>query len=76
MPTNKYFIRDVSDNDALPLEYKLQNRNPFRQVDVSDFVNNTSFFRIYGPEESCLKEKLFDVFHGKVRMLDENVADH
>lgn len=72
----KPYIFDVSENDALPLEYKLNKRNALRNANLSDFVNNTAFMSFISPEKSSFKEKVFDIFGGKVCVLDENVSDH
>ena len=37
-----YYISDVSDNDALSLEYKLLNRHALREADVSDFIGDSA----------------------------------
>lgn len=66
----KPYVFDVSDNDALPLEYKLQNRQPRRQADISDFINNAAVERFHASKESGLKEKLFDVFGCQIGVLD------
>lgn len=49
---------DPNGLDALPLEYQLENRRSPRYVDVSNFVNNTSRFRVMRREESRLKEEI------------------
>ena len=53
----KYYrpIRDLLD--ALPLEYKLSNREPTRQIDVSHFISDPLILGIPGTEETHLKEK-------------------
>ena len=43
------YIFAVSENDALPLEYKLENRQPLRQADVSDFIGDAALKRFLGP---------------------------
>jgi hypothetical protein len=50
MPETPY-IFDVCANDALPLEYKLHNGYPTRQANLSDFINNPSFFRVKRTDE-------------------------
>ena len=51
----------ASQNDALSLEYKLQNRNPLRQVDIADFVGDSALHRFTGTEVSHFEEQLIDV---------------
>lgn len=53
-----HFIRDISANDALPLEYKLQYGHTLRNADISDFINNTAVFSLHCTEESGLEEEL------------------
>lgn len=70
------YVFEVSANDALPLEYKLQNRQPLRQADVSDFINNAPVERFHASEKSGFQEKLLDIFGRKICVLDKDVADH
>ena len=57
------YLFEGSANDALPLEYKLQNRHPQRQVNVRDFINNAPLQRVDRPEERGLKEELLHVLN-------------
>ena len=45
---------DVSENDALTLEYKLYERGTLRHVDVSYFINNPKASGLFGEDESGL----------------------
>lgn len=47
----------VSANDALPLEYKLLNRQPLRQVDVSHFIGDAALQSFLRVDECHLKEE-------------------
>lgn len=60
------YVFDVSANDALPLEYKLRNRKPLRQVDVCDLINNSSFYRLGRTNEGSLEKQAFYVVGAEV----------
>ena len=49
------YIYIVSENDALPLEYKLENRRVLSQADVSDFIGDAALKRFLSPKESYRK---------------------
>lgn len=70
------FVFDVSDNDALPLEYKRQNRDILRQFDLSDIMDNASFARLISPKESGFEKEVFNLFNGKISVFNEDVGDH
>ncbi len=61
-----HYIFDVSENDALPLEYKLDNRQPLRQVDVTDFINNSPFVSLGCTKEGSFEEQRLDVLNSKI----------
>lgn len=69
MPENAYILGRCA-NDALPLEYKLQNRHPLRQVDVGHFINNPSLFGVQGTDESGIEKKSLDVSSRELGVAD------
>ena len=50
----------VSENDALPLEHKLNHRQPCRQVDIGHFVGHAALQRFVGSQELHLKKQPVD----------------
>ncbi len=58
---------DPSGNDALPLEYKLQEGCAFRYLDLSDFVDKPTILRLFRPYEVGLEEQ-------PVRFLRANIG--
>ena len=52
----------VGDLDALPLEYKLLNWKPLRQVDVSHFVGDSAIQRFLSTQERHVEEEPVNVF--------------
>lgn len=67
---SKPYVFDVSANDALPLEYKLRNREPLRQVDVSDFIDDSAFVRVHSTDERGFEEESRHIFGTEVRVAD------
>lgn len=72
----KAYVRSVSANDALPLEHKLENRHSLRNANLSDFLDNPSFFRFHRSEECGFQEKTLDIFGRKICVLDQDVGNH
>ena len=72
----KPYVFDVSDNDALPLEYKLNNWQPLRQADLSDFMDNSVFLRLHRTHEGSFEKQLLDILGGEGRVLNQDVSDH
>lgn len=52
---------EISENDALPLEYKRENGHPMRQADVRDFVGDTAIKRFLGSDISHVKKDAKEV---------------
>ncbi len=50
-----------SENDALSLEYKLANRDPLRQANLSDFVGEAALKRFVRSEMSHLEKQPIDL---------------
>ena len=61
-------MMSASDNDALPIEYKLANRKPGRQVDISYFIGDASRDRFLRPQVSRLQEQPVDFVLSEKRM--------
>lgn len=51
----------VNDNDALPLEYKLQERRPVRYLDLNDIINNPAPFCVVRSYERRFEEQAGDI---------------
>ena len=54
-------IPHVGDNDALPLEHKLYDWHPTRQVDLSYFISDTALERILSAHECHFQEKFVNI---------------
>lgn len=67
MLATKPYIFDVSENDGLPLEYKLRQLRARWEVDASYFVNKP----LFESESSVLglgfEEEILDVGHRQLR---------
>ena len=50
-------MEGVFEDDALTLEYKLNERGSLRHLDVVDLVNNAAGLGLVGPEEGGPQEK-------------------
>ena len=72
----KPYVFDISANDALPLEYKLNHRQPTRQANLSDFVDNPMFFRLHRTQEGGFEKQLLNVLGGEGSMLDQDISNH
>lgn len=49
------YIFDVTENDALSLEDKLQERRPLRYLNINDIINNSKSFCFLRTQEGRLK---------------------
>lgn len=65
----------INDNDALPLEYKLQEGRPFRHLDVSDIINNPAPFCLVSTNEGGLEEQLLNVVGGHFGVTDDHIGN-
>ena len=61
--------------DALPLEYKLQNRAAGRNIDITNFVNDPVLAGVCGVFGLGLMKQPLDYFHVEVRSFPDNRAD-
>ena len=55
------YVFVVGENTTLSAENQLEDGNPVRQRDVSDFINNPPGLRINRAKEGSLKEQLFNI---------------
>lgn len=74
--SDRPYVRDISANDALPLEYKLHNRNASREVNVADIINNTDVFSFHRTQEGSFKKQLVNVCGSQAGVLNKYVSDH
>ena len=52
----KGYVRIVSENGSLPVEYQLHDGYPRGQARISDFINNASLLSIRGGDEGGFQE--------------------
>ncbi len=69
------FTMDLSGNDALSLEYKLQEGRALRHLDLADVINYSPGLRLVRPKETGLKEEVLGFLGPNFRPLDDDVGD-
>lgn len=69
-------MSSVSDNDALPLEYKLLNWQPLRQVDVAHFIGDAALQSYLSVHESHFQEQSINVIGPQVGVPHHDVGNH
>ena len=65
----------IGENDALPLEYKLKNWQPRRQVDISYFIGDAALESFLCAQELHLDKELLDVVPVHAGVLLHDVQD-
>ena len=69
------FAPPIAENDALPLEYKLQYGCAIRDLDVSDVVNDPVVAGVCSILSLRFKEQAVDIFSAEVCSLANNIPD-
>ena len=70
-----YLEIGVSANDALPLEYKLNNREPRREANLCDFVGESVLDRFTALHESRFEEQSIKLFLAHVGVTSNDRGD-
>ncbi|MCY4000505.1 MAG: hypothetical protein OXF06_13385 [Bacteroidetes bacterium] len=68
-------VSEISDNDALPLEYKRNNRHHVRQAKVSDFVGETALKHFLSPDSFHLQKHEIHIVKGQLGAINHDIAD-
>ena len=63
----------IGENDALPLEHKLLNWEPLRQVDVSYFVGDSAIKCFLGAQEGHVQEQFVNVVASEAGVTHHNI---
>jgi len=66
---------EISDNDALPLEYKRNNRHHVRQAKVSDFVGEIALKHFLSPDSFHRQKHGIQFVKGQVGAINHDTGD-
>ena len=68
-------MKDVMENDALTLEYKLYERDTFRHLRIADIMNNAAGLGLIGAKEVGLEEKIVRFVGGNLGAPNNDLGD-
>jgi len=66
---------EVGENDALPLEYKRQNRHLLKQANISDFVGDAALECFICSDILHFEKQGIHILGGQIGMPDHDISD-